>query len=180
MLEWLEPFLHSSNVIACLCQNGKPFWHCRYCNCRSRTARALWHLTDRARKARAIVPKPVTILECQNVSSHSCAQVMPCTGVLEWLEPFRNSRNATGRARMAQAIMALKHYWQSQNGLSHSCTQVMQLSEPKWLKPLLHSKILSWKCSNHSGTASYYNYGQWHNHECQNGSSHSSMASGIT
>ena len=38
---------------------------------RSRIARALWHLTGRARTARAILPKPVTILECQNGSSHS-------------------------------------------------------------------------------------------------------------
>ena len=65
--------------------------------------------------------------------------------VLEWLEPLWHSRNATGHAIMAQAIIALKcSNWQlcSQYGSSRSCTQVMQLAGPEWLKPLWHSKIL--------------------------------------
>ena len=47
------------------------------------------------------------------------------SAMLEWLKPFRHSTNATGHARMAQAIMALKYCWQCQIGTSHSCTQVM-------------------------------------------------------
>ena len=137
-------------------------------------ARATLHstyLTGRARTTRAILPKPVTsILDCQNGSSHSCAQVMP-QAVLEYDSSHFGTQEMqlTMPELMAQAIIALKSSnWQlcGQNGCSSSCTQVMQLAGPEWLKPLWHSNIVP-------GTALTIlalNYSNW---QCQNGSSHS-------
>ena len=108
----------------------------------------------RARMAQSIMALKYC-WQCQNGSSHSCMQVMPLAelecqllyysakmtqailarsnpAVLEWLEPFRHSRNATGHARMAQAIIILKSSnWQlcDQNGSSHSCTQVIRMTQ---------------------------------------------------
>ena len=104
--------------------------------------------------ARAIQALKSCIRPCQNGSGHSGTQVMQLA-VPEWLEPFLHSSHATGRVRMARAIMALKfgqwHYLRARmarailalpiihNGLSHSGTQVMQLAVPEWLEPFLHS-----------------------------------------
>ena len=85
--------------------------------------------------AGAILAQPDAQFECQNGSSHSSTQILQLA-VPQLLEL---KYCIYGRARMAQAIMALQYCWQYQNGSSRSCTQVMQLSEPEWLKPLWHS-----------------------------------------
>ena len=114
------------------CQNGsiRPFWHSSYATGRARMARAIlalkpcnlhgcarkarailalkfgqWHYL-RARMARAIRALP-TILECHNGLSHSGTQVMQLA-MPECLEPFLHSSHATGRVRMARAILAHK------------------------------------------------------------------------
>ena len=94
-----------------------------------------------------------------NGSSHSCTQVMPA--MLEWLEPFRPSRNATGHARMAQAIIALKRSnWPCQNG-----TEILYLEV---LEPFWHSNIYSnWPSQNGSSQLAL----KLCNWRCQNGSS---------
>ena len=72
--------------------------------------------------------------------------------VPEWLEPFWPSSYATGRARMAQAIMALKYGWQCQNGSSHSCTQVNAMHWPN-LSARMARAILAQPCRLHDLSA---------------------------
>ena len=48
--------------------------------------------------------------------------------------------STTVHSRMARATLTLKSCIQPcQNGSGHSGTQIMQLAEPEWLEPLLHS-----------------------------------------
>ena len=112
---------------------------------RAKMARAIlalkfgqWHYLH-AKMARAILALP-TIFECHNGLSHSGTQVMQLA-VPEWLESFLHSTHATGRVRMARAILALKLCnWPCQNGSNHSYThQVMQLAVSEWLEPFGHS-----------------------------------------
>ena len=107
----------------------------------------------RARMAQAVMALKYG-WQCQNGSSHSCTQVMllaelECQllyysakmaqailarsnpAVLESLEPFWHSRNATGHARMAQAIIALKSHY----------------------KPLSYSKVVTGSCATRMALA---------------------------
>ena len=132
MLEWLEPFWHSSYATgrARMSLTILALKSCNLHGC-ARKARAIlalkfgqWHYL-RARMARAILALP-TIFECQNGSSHSGTQIMH-PAVPEWLGPFWHSSYETGRARMALTILTLIKLcnWPCQNGSSHPGTQVM-------------------------------------------------------
>ena len=119
---------------------------------------------------RAILARPVGILEGQNGSSHS--GTASCKngssrpfgngqfGVMLYLISTRmaqailaliNFRSiATDRARMARAILTLQYStWPCQNGSSYSGTQLrlLKLAVPEWLEQI---------GSSHSGTARYY------------------------
>jgi hypothetical protein len=60
--ECLEPFWHSNHATARMASHSGTQGNATV---RSRIARAMhsaWHLTGRARTARALLPKPITIL----------------------------------------------------------------------------------------------------------------------
>ena len=145
-----------------------------------------WHYL-RARMSRAILALPTifechnglshsctaiyALFECQNGSSHSGTQVMQLA-VPEWLEPFLHSSHATGRARMAQAILALKSC--NLRGCARMARAILAPSDitcvQEWLEPFWHCqqylsaimarailalKLCNWPCqngSNHSYT----------------------------
>ena len=112
--EWLEPFWHSSHVICMAVPEWlEPFWHTSSASgitCVQEWLEPFWHCQPylSARMARAIQVLKSCIRPCQNGSGHSGTQVMKLA-VPEYLEPFlHSSSHATGRVRMARAILALK------------------------------------------------------------------------
>ena len=137
-------------LLACMqCQNGSSH-SCRQvmpCTGRTRMARAILALkvmqlaviivTGSARMAQAIMALKYC-WQCKNGMSYSCTpQVIVGSAKMPW-----HASNATGRTRMALAILAL---------------MVMQLSVPEWLEPLCMA--LNWPCKNgscYSAKASYY------------------------
>ena len=173
--EWLEPFWHSSYATGRV-RMARAILALKSCNLHgcARMARAIlalkfgqWHYL-RAKMARAILALP-TIFECHNGLSHSGTQVMQ-QAVPEWLNPFLHSSHATGRVRMARAILALKLCnWPCQNGSNHSYTQVMQLAVSEWLKPFWHSNY----ATGHARMARTILTLKSCNWPCQNGLIHS-------
>ena len=117
--------------------------------------------------ARALLARPIAILECQNGSSHAIMARLGTiyTGVPEWLEPFWYGQLQYLSARMARAILVrLGTILECQNGSSHSGMASCNTQVPEWLEPFRHGQlqlILEYG-SSHSGT----------NWPCQNGSSH--------
>ena len=112
----------------------------------------------------------------------------------EWLKQFWHSINATGRAKMTRAILALKcSNWQCQNGSSHFGTASCINCVPEWPEPFWHGQSLhvyTQNGSSHSGTQlMQLVVPKWLEPfcmalpvttlECQNGSSHFSPTSCI-
>ena len=107
------------------------------------------------------------IFECHNGSNHSSTQIMH-PAVPEWLGPFWHSNHASGRARMARAILALKLCnWPCQNGSNHTYT----LAVSEWLELFWHSSHV---CNLHGcARKARAILAQPTIFECHNGLSHS-------
>ena len=107
---------------------------------------------------RAILALKSCIRPCQNGSGHSGTQVMQLA-VSEWFEPFWHSSYATGRARMARTILALKSC--NLHGCARMARAILPLKFGQWhyLRAKMARAILAlptkFECHNglsHSGT----------------------------
>ena len=163
MQEWLEPFWHSSHVI-CMAvpERLKPFWHSSSASgitCMQEWLEPFWHCQPylSAIMTCAILARPYmqylsarmarAILALKSCNLHGCARKARAILALKFGQWHHlharmarailalKSCNLHGCARMARAILALLTIFEYHNGLSHSGTQVMQLTVSEWLEP---------------------------------------------